>query len=314
MGIQGLLPFLKPIQQNVHINKFRGQTLAVDSYVWLHRGAFTCAVELGTGVATTKYVGYCMKMVQMLLHHDIKPIMVFDGGILPMKAPTERYRSRRREENRRLANQYMRSGQKSKAYECFQQCVDVTPRMAAELIKVLRKENIECIVAPYEADAQIAYLVKNGLADAAITEDSDLLVFGCEKVIFKLEKDGNAVEINIDDFGGIRGMESWTHRRFRQMCILSGCDYLESPSGIGIKKAHALLKHKYADEVMRNWKWGRAVNAPKCPDGYAEMFRMAELTFLHQRVYDPRTGELVHLTPLSNDLSAESTMMDFLGP
>ena len=37
-------------------------------------------------------------------------------------------------------------------------------------------------MAPYEADAQLAYLTKSGLAQAVITEDSDLLAFGCKKV------------------------------------------------------------------------------------------------------------------------------------
>ncbi|KAJ3180067.1 Rad2 nuclease [Geranomyces variabilis] len=314
MGIAGLLPFLKDIHRSVHLSNFKGKTIAVDSYVWLHRGAFACALELGTGQHTTKYVGYCMRMVDLLLSNDITPIMVFDGGVLPMKAPTERSRHRRREENKRKAHQLLQAGQKTKALECFQSSVDVTPHMAAALIKVLRARNIQCIVAPYEADAQIAYLLQQSLADAAISEDSDLLVFGCAVVLFKLEKEGDAVQICLDDFGAVKGMETWTHRRFRQMCIMSGCDYLESPSGIGLKKAHVMLKYKYAEEVMRNWKWGRAVNAPKCPDGYAEMFRMAELTFMHQRVYDPRTEQLVHLSPLPADLLEQAPMMEFLGP
>ena len=37
-------------------------------------------------------------------------------------------------------------------------------------------------MAPYEADAQLAYLMKSGLAQAIISEDSDLLVYGCQKV------------------------------------------------------------------------------------------------------------------------------------
>ena len=40
--------------------------------------------------------------------------------------------------------------------------------------------NVPVIVAPYEADAQITYLVKSGVVDFAITEDSDLLPFGCQ--------------------------------------------------------------------------------------------------------------------------------------
>jgi exonuclease-1 len=38
-------------------------------------------------------------------------------------------------------------------------------------------------VAPYEADAQLAFLSLGGYVDCIITEDSDLLAYGCSKVI-----------------------------------------------------------------------------------------------------------------------------------
>lgn len=38
------------------------------------------------------------------------------------------------------------------------------------------------IVSPYEADAQMAFLVSKGYADFVLTEDSDLLAYGCKKV------------------------------------------------------------------------------------------------------------------------------------
>lgn len=41
---------------------------------------------------------------------------------------------------------------------------------------------MDCVVAPYEADAQLAFLNKAGIAQAVITEDSDLLAFGCKNV------------------------------------------------------------------------------------------------------------------------------------
>ena len=47
------------------------------------------------------------------------------------------------------------------------------------------------MVAPYEADAQLAYLEKQGIADIVITEDSDLLAFGCKKVFFKMDQNGD---------------------------------------------------------------------------------------------------------------------------
>jgi hypothetical protein len=52
--------------------------------------------------------------------------------------------------------------------EYFQRAVDITPRMAYRLIKALRKLNVECIVAPYEADAQLAYLSLKGYVQAVI--------------------------------------------------------------------------------------------------------------------------------------------------
>jgi exonuclease-1 len=37
-------------------------------------------------------------------------------------------------------------------------------------------------MSPYEADAQITFLLNNGYADMVITEDSDLLAYGCKEV------------------------------------------------------------------------------------------------------------------------------------
>lgn len=56
------------------------------------------------------------------------------------------------------------------------------------MFQACRNRGVDCIVAPYEADAQLAYLNKVGIAQLVITEDSDLLLFGCEKVSFKLRE------------------------------------------------------------------------------------------------------------------------------
>lgn len=51
------------------------------------------------------------------------------------------------------------------------------------LSQAARALGVDCLVAPYEADAQLAYLNKAGIVQAVITEDSDLLAFGCKKVL-----------------------------------------------------------------------------------------------------------------------------------
>jgi exonuclease-1 len=78
------------------------------------------------------------------------------------------------------------------------------------------------VVAPYEADAQLAYLERVGLVDGIITEDSDLLVFGCRKVLFKLDSiSSTIVSISRDDFGSVTAAEGgisllgWSDAQFR---------------------------------------------------------------------------------------------------
>ncbi|ETO28260.1 hypothetical protein RFI_08871 [Reticulomyxa filosa] len=48
--------------------------------------------------------------------------------------------------------------------------------------KELKQLKVEFVVAPYEADAQLAYLYHTKQISAVISEDSDLLVFGIGKV------------------------------------------------------------------------------------------------------------------------------------
>ena len=49
-------------------------------------------------------------------------------------------------------------------------------------MQALRKAGVQLIVAPYEADAQLAFLSRTGAVDVVITEDSDCLPYGCKKV------------------------------------------------------------------------------------------------------------------------------------
>lgn len=89
---------------------------------------------------------------------------------------------RARQANRRKAVELMKMGQHAEGRNLLRRSIDVTHEMALMLIKECQKMNIDCIVAPYEADAQLAYLNIAGIADVVITEDSDLTLFGCTKV------------------------------------------------------------------------------------------------------------------------------------
>ncbi|GAA5848484.1 hypothetical protein JCM9279_006579 [Rhodotorula babjevae] len=312
MGIGGLLPLLKEIQHTAHVREWAGKTVAVDGYVWLHRGAYGCAEDLALGKPTTKYVNYAMHRVRMLKHFGVTPILVFDGGLLPSKMGTEDAREAKRSDALARGRAFLAEGKGAQARECFVKAVDVTPAMAFQLIKALRREKVQYVVAPYEADPQLAYLERTGLVDAVVTEDSDLLVFGCRNVLFKLDGEGNCVSISRDDFARCRDFNfaGWSETEFRQMAILSGCDYLDSVVGLGLKNAYRLLrKYKTPEKVIQFMRLEGKLTVPRA---YLDEFRRAEKTFLHQHVFDPVKRELVHLTPLPEGVTAAD--LPFIGP
>jgi len=313
MGIQGLLPLLSTVTEDVHVSKYNGQRVAIDAYVWLHKGAYCCSMELAQGIPTDKYINYCMHRVHLLVHNGVTPVLVFDGANLPAKQMVEASRKASRDEYKARAMQFLREGKRSAANDCFSKAVDISPQVAHRLIERLRAHGVECIVAPYEADAQLAYLSRSGYVDAVISEDSDLLPYGCSTVLFKMDKFGNGKEVRLENLGSCVRPVSFTNFTLcmlRQTCILSGCDYLESVGGIGVRKAHGFIKRfKDAQRAIKHMRMtGMAV-----PVGYEEAFTQAELTFLHQRVWCPREGRLVHLTPLDG-LDHGMASLEFLGP
>ena len=211
MGIKGLPEVLRPWLTPVQVSQYKGKRAAVDAYSWLHKGAYSCALELGTGDRwwvrqrrDAPYVRYCVHRAQMLRHFGVTPVIVFDGDRLPAKGDEELERRERRAEAKRKGHERLTVGDREGASFHFAQGLDVTPAMAHELIAALKREGFEFVVAPYEADAQIAALAAigggpGGGVDIVFTEDSDLVAYGCPTVLFKLDKFGDAQELRLAD-------------------------------------------------------------------------------------------------------------------
>lgn len=94
MGISGLLPVLKPTTRSIHVSSYKGKRVAVDGYSWLHKATYCCAIELAVGTYTDKHVHFFLARVEMLRHHGVEPVLVFDGAKLPSKADEEGTRER----------------------------------------------------------------------------------------------------------------------------------------------------------------------------------------------------------------------------
>ncbi|KAJ2802804.1 hypothetical protein H4R20_003137 [Coemansia guatemalensis] len=311
MGITGLLPLLSEAQRKGHVKEFANKTVGVDSYIWLYKGAFSCAVQVGLGEPTSKYVTFFMTRARMLRHYGVEPLFVFDGGALPSKRETELERQRNRAERRQQAMRLWQQSKRKAAFEMFQKCLEATPQMAKVVIEQLKAEGFRYLVAPFEADAQLAYLESQGITSASISEDSDLVVFGCQNIIFKLDQYGAATIFDRTRIERTKAVniKGWTDAQIRRMCILSGCDYAASAPGIGLKKAHRYVARSadinMAVALMR-------ADGVSVPEAYEDCVTRAELTFLYQRVYDPRSEMLVHVRPLAAD-APPIDQMPFLG-
>ncbi|KAG5478740.1 hypothetical protein LSCM1_06144 [Leishmania martiniquensis] len=268
MGIKGLWQALRDYVDDGHLSQFRGQRVAVDMYVWLHRCvhrsvrirteailAFLDAKYGGTvgsegseppgsgGDASTQaspspallsvddvleideqFITLVVDKVSALQRFGVTPVCVFDGAEMPMKGGTDEERQRRRTDafqaalvkleqlycdtrrNRGYAAEHHASGSRialprgtrlyEEALQLLEKAVDISTELAHAVIQVLKEErHVECIVAPYEADAQLAYLCRQGYVAAAASEDSDLIAYFCPCIIAKLDTFSGKCEV-----------------------------------------------------------------------------------------------------------------------
>ena len=195
--------------------------------------------------------------------------------------------------------------------------MSVTAEMARKFHSCLTAEDVRCYIAPFEADAQMARMVLDGIAAAAVTEDSDLIPYGVESCIYKLDRYGNCTVVTKESLANKSktslDISHMTQRQRVQLCILAGCDYLPSIEGIGIRKALDFMR-KFRDgySVIRAI---RAKGKHPVPDGYEDLFRRAEVTFACHRVYDIALAKVVPLSGIPEGIEVtDAELMEILGP
>lgn len=75
-----------------------------------------------------------------------------------------------------------------------------------------------------EAEVSCVCLQKNGIVHAVYTADSDVLVYGCTKMVRRIFN-GNVVDVLDHDF--ILQELNLSHEQFVRFCILLGCDFCD---------------------------------------------------------------------------------------
>eukprot|EP01053_Blabericola_migrator_P011542 Blabericola_migrator_1__11541@NODE_68_length_15625_cov_137_110426_g61_i0_p5_GENE_NODE_68_length_15625_cov_137_110426_g61_i0NODE_68_length_15625_cov_137_110426_g61_i0_p5_ORF_typecomplete_len504_score102_91XPG_I/PF00867_18/1_4e20XPG_N/PF00752_17/1_6e20XPG_I_2/PF12813_7/0_0038DUF2258/PF10015_9/4_4e03DUF2258/PF10015_9/1_2e04DUF2258/PF10015_9/0_31Adeno_terminal/PF02459_15/0_16DNA_pol_lambd_f/PF10391_9/0_36_NODE_68_length_15625_cov_137_110426_g61_i01681679 len=337
MGIKGLLQALNVKEKESHLSNFRKHKVAVDGYAWLHRAAFASMHEVVLGGTSNDYikaVRYFMRRAVLLRSYDIDATFVFDGRGLPSKADTNAARRQRREVAKSQAEMLMKQGNKAAAFKMMGQAISIKFDMVLATLKQLKKESFKYLIAPYEADAQLGYMSQNNIIDAVVSEDSDLILYGCKKILFKMDETGYCqcceFDCNLSCAGLLPG-DIACEDALIILCAMAGCDYIEGIRGVGLKKGAKLVARGFRTaELMKEDDSSPLANRlSKVLDevklagytvasGYATDLRRALWTFKHQLVYDPRENKLTRRYPLparsslSEDLYSE--IVDCLGP
>jgi flap endonuclease-1 len=201
-------------------------------------------------------------LISLLRKYNIAPLFVFDG-----KPPKEKNQLlQQRKENKRIAeNKYKEleenitiCSEKDK-----QKLTDEMNNLKKDFVRLNHKDiqnvkeliqsmGVSYIEAPGEADILCAKLVNKNLAYACLSEDMDMFVYGCKRVLRYLSLINSTtimydlkeilVEINIP------------FNDFKNICIISGTDYnIENNTNLNTTLKYYKKFNKSNETNFINW-------------------------------------------------------------
>ena len=203
MGVKGLLPAVAVQAESVDVYATtRGAAVAIDAFGWAHAMAMHKYESLVVAGEPGPLVAALMELAVRYVNNGCKPVFVFDGRRLPAKSGTDAERQRKRAVAQALVNSALQNvadlaelKDKLDSGEPLGLDVDdktlraalaIDDAVVTAWIRELRKGGFTVFKAPYEADAQLALLCQLGMVQYVETVDSDLLVYGCKKVLMKV--------------------------------------------------------------------------------------------------------------------------------
>ncbi|CAG8604844.1 26194_t:CDS:10, partial [Gigaspora rosea] len=138
----------------------------------------------------------------------------------------------------------------------------VTRSMINDCQKLLRLFGIPYVIAPMEAEAQCAELLRLKLVDGIITEDSDVFLFGGTEIYKNMFNQQKYVECYLaQDFEQELKLN---REKLIQLAIILGSDYSEGLPGIGIVSAMELLNEFPGYDGLEQFKsWWLNVQSGK---------------------------------------------------
>lgn len=241
MGIKGLNRFLRnTCEKNIYqvsLWELHGKTIAIDTSIYLYK-------YKGEG---SDLIDGFYHMISLFKFHGIIPLFVFDG-----KPPSEKNKiiEKRRYEKKNAELKYNRLKEFNRDNNTYQltqlrkQFTRISSQDICDVKHLLRLMGVSYYECTGESDAVCVKLVETNIAYACLSEDMDMFVYGCNKVLRYLSLLNSTVVVY--DFKGILETLHITFQEFREICVISGTDYNAGPENIiNLQKALILfMKYK----------------------------------------------------------------------
>lgn len=266
--------YINNLKQNNYSNFNTKQNhfyLGIDLMLYAHKFHYSCG---------NIYIGF-LNQILTLLSKKIIPIYIMDG-----KSPVEKNNTKLSRTNKliKIKNRInflqkeleLLNNDKNKINNELNKLnkinFNLNNNSIKKLIELLNIFNIPFLRAKGEADVLIANLYKKNIINACLSEDMDLLAFGCKKIIkFKSNK---IIEYNLDY---ILNNLNLNLEEFIELCILFGCDYCKSYIKLPKYDIYKKLKNNsnYIDIIKNNTN--ENVNIHK----YLQKFINTKKLFIH---------------------------------
>lgn len=229
MGIRNLNKFLRTNCSNsikcASMKELSGKKIAIDISIYLYKFS-----------ADDSLIENIYLMLSIFRHYNIIPVFIFDG-----KPPDEKREllEKRKSDKIQAKTEYNNLKKQLETDKDLDSDEKQEISTAMDLLKkkfiYIQKEKIENVKelmrafgasyfdAPGEADELCALLAIKKKVWACMSEDMDLFVYGCPRVLryFSLLKH----TIVVYDSKSMLEELGITEKEFRQICILSGTDY-----------------------------------------------------------------------------------------
>lgn len=300
MGITGFTHFFRKCIEQKHIKNYIGSTMLVDAIYQIFR--YSIAIRnSGSDIINVKgkrlnHIWAIMQYATYLWRLDIKPIFVFDGKAPTIKREVLMARRNEKEKAVKMLDSLENDENRLEYIKYFKRTFSLTGQEIRDCIELLEYLGIPYIREDGEADLYCAPLMKCGNITGVITNDTDLLVFGIDKILKNFSGNKLVEEISLDKVYSniitkindinmlhskpiIKDLDKSVLREILiDLSILLGCDYTPHIKGIRIEQ----LFEKY---VLENFDMYKTVNHFEkiidIPINFMERAEEAKKYYLH---------------------------------